>query len=207
MILLYAPTISKKSHLDFMEAINVRHLESKIFSQVFFAACHSSSEFLGLAARTPFFTSIQRYSIGLRSGDYAGHINFVGSEPLFCFFDVCFGSLSCWKTHRNGISSSACYHTKAFKRLQTQQVASILPTILTRGPTAFHEKQPHSIRLRPPCLIVLEVYLLQYCIAVQEVVLRTVYLDLYRTAALFRLTTICCAGVRFVYEFFSLHFK
>ena len=56
-----------------MEAINVRHLESEIFSQVFFAACHSSSEFLGLAARTPFFTSIQKRFIGLRSGDCAGH--------------------------------------------------------------------------------------------------------------------------------------
>ena len=55
-----------------MEAIIVRHLGSEIFSQEFFAACHSSSEFLGLSARTPFFTSIQRCSIGMRSGDCAG---------------------------------------------------------------------------------------------------------------------------------------
>ena len=43
-----------------MEAINVRHVESEILSEVFFATCHSSSEFLGLAARTPCLTSIQR---------------------------------------------------------------------------------------------------------------------------------------------------
>ena len=50
-----------------MDAVNVRHLESEILCQVFVAACHSSSEFLGLAARTPCLTSMQSCSIGLRS--------------------------------------------------------------------------------------------------------------------------------------------
>ena len=42
-----------------MVALKVRHLESEIVFQVFFSACNSSSEVLGLAARTTLFTSIQ----------------------------------------------------------------------------------------------------------------------------------------------------
>ncbi len=70
---------------------------------------HSSSQILSkslrfrgwrLATRT--FSSLQRFSMGLRSGDWLGH-----SRTLMCFFlshsfvalAVCFGSLSCWNTH------------------------------------------------------------------------------------------------------------
>ncbi len=53
-----------------------------------------------LAART--FSSLHRFSMGWRSGDWLGH-----SRTLMCFFlshsfvalAVCFGSLSCWNTH------------------------------------------------------------------------------------------------------------
>ena len=51
-----------------------------------------------LAARS--FSSLHRFSMGFRSGDWLGH-----SRTLICFFlshsfvPVCFGSLSCWKTH------------------------------------------------------------------------------------------------------------
>ncbi len=53
-----------------------------------------------LATRT--FSSLHRFSMGWRSGDWLDH-----SRTLMCFFlshsfvalAVCFGSLSCWKTH------------------------------------------------------------------------------------------------------------
>ncbi len=53
-----------------------------------------------LATRT--FSSLHRFSMGLRSGDWLGH-----SRTLMRFFlshsfvalAVCFGSLSCWNTH------------------------------------------------------------------------------------------------------------
>ncbi len=47
------------------------------------------------------FSSLHRFSMGLRSGDWLGH-----SRTLMCFFLshsfaalLCFGSLSCWNTH------------------------------------------------------------------------------------------------------------
>ncbi len=48
------------------------------------------------------FSSLHRFSMGWRSGDWLGH-----SRSLMCFFlshffvalAVCFGSLSCWNTH------------------------------------------------------------------------------------------------------------
>ena len=48
-------------------------LLSEILSQVFFAYCHSSSEFFDLAAPTLFFESIQGYYIVLSFGDWAAH--------------------------------------------------------------------------------------------------------------------------------------
>ncbi len=63
--------------------------------------CRSSpSHYVFEAART--FSSLHRFSMGLRSGDWLGH-----SKTLMCFFlshsfialAVCFGSLSCWNTH------------------------------------------------------------------------------------------------------------
>ncbi len=53
-----------------------------------------------MATRT--FSSLHRFFMGLRSGDWLGH-----SRILMCFFlshsfvalAMCFGSLSCWNTH------------------------------------------------------------------------------------------------------------
>ncbi len=52
------------------------------------------------------FSSLHRFSVGLKSGDWLGH-----SRTLLCFFlshsfvalAVCFGSLSCWNTHSQPI--------------------------------------------------------------------------------------------------------
>ncbi len=67
-----------------------------------------SLRFLGCLMETRTFSSLHRFSMGLRSGDWLGH-----SRTLMCFFlshsfvalAVCFGSLSCWKTHPRPIFS------------------------------------------------------------------------------------------------------
>ncbi len=61
-----------------------------------------SLRFRGWRLATRTLSSLRRFSMGLRSGDWLGH-----SRTLMCFFlshsfvtlAVCFGSLSCWNTH------------------------------------------------------------------------------------------------------------
>ena len=71
---------------------------------------HSSSEFLGFASEIAFLISPHKFSMGLRSGDWAGHsitsIFFVWNQDVARLL-VCLGSLSCWNAHFGGISSSA----------------------------------------------------------------------------------------------------
>ncbi len=71
---------------------------------------HNSSAFLGFASETAFLMSPHKFSIGLRSGDWAGHsitlILLVWNQDAARLL-MCLGSLSCWNTHFNGISSSA----------------------------------------------------------------------------------------------------
>ncbi len=100
---------------------------------------HSSLQILSKSLRFPgwrlatrTFSSLHRFSMGWRSGDWLGH-----SRTLMCFLlshsfvalAVCFGSLSCWTTH---------------------------PSV----PLA--EKHPQSIMFPPPCLMVGMVFLGSY---------------------------------------------
>ena len=70
--------------------VNISNVGKKSFR---FQSCR-------LATRS--FSSLHRFLMGFRSGDWLGH-----SRTLMCFFlshsfvalAVCFGSLSCWKTH------------------------------------------------------------------------------------------------------------
>uniref|UniRef100_A0A4W5MQY3 Leishmanolysin-like peptidase n=1 Tax=Hucho hucho TaxID=62062 RepID=A0A4W5MQY3_9TELE len=58
--------------------------------------------FVGLHARTRFFSSAHTFSIGLRSGLCDGHSNTLTLLSLSHFattLEVCLGSLSIWKTH------------------------------------------------------------------------------------------------------------
>ncbi len=69
-----------------------------LLSQILF----KSLQFRSWSLATWTFSSLRRFSVGLRSGDWLGH-----SKTLMCFFlshsivalAVCFGSLSCWNTH------------------------------------------------------------------------------------------------------------
>ena len=63
----------------------------------------------GCRLATRSFSSLHRFSMGFRSGDWLGH-----SRTFICFFfshsfvalAICFGSLSCWKTHPQPIFSA-----------------------------------------------------------------------------------------------------
>ncbi len=104
-----------------------------------------------LATRT--FSSLHRFSMGLRSGDWLGH-----SRTLMCFFlshsfvalAVCFGSLSCWNTHQRPIFNALALtvHGPVHRPFDAVQLSCPL-----------NRKTPQSIMFPPPCLTVGMVFL------------------------------------------------
>ncbi len=78
------------------------HISGGILSHSSLQILSKSLRFRGWRLATRTFSSLHRFSMGLRSGDWLGH-----SRTLMCFFwshsfvalAVCFGSLSCWNTH------------------------------------------------------------------------------------------------------------
>ncbi|CDQ82202.1 unnamed protein product, partial [Oncorhynchus mykiss] len=100
------------------------------------------------------FSSLQRFSIGFRSGDWLGH-----SRTLRCFLRshslvalaVCFGSLSCWKTQPRPIFNAL---TEG-RRLLAKISRYIHPPLNTCSrPVPFAEKHPQRMMFPPPCFTV-----------------------------------------------------
>src|SRR3979490_58529 len=87
-----------------MLSISFWHVSGSISVHSFATLSHKSCTPLGgmsycwsLALRC-----CQRCSMGFRSGDWAGHfmgMMLLSENHLSAFFEVCFGSLSCWKYH------------------------------------------------------------------------------------------------------------
>ncbi len=109
--------------------------------------------FWGCRWATQTFNSLQRFSMGLRSGDWLGH-----SRTLKCFLRshsfvaraVCLGSLSCWKTQ-------PCFIFNALadgRRFSLKISRYILSFTLISRPGPFAEKQPQSMMFPPPCFTV-----------------------------------------------------
>ncbi|KAG9463069.1 hypothetical protein GDO78_022510 [Eleutherodactylus coqui] len=77
------------------------HMSERILVHFSLQIISKSLRFRGCRLATLIFSSLHKFSMGLRSGDWLGH-----SMTLMCFFlihsfvalAVCFGSLSCWKT-------------------------------------------------------------------------------------------------------------
>ncbi len=114
--------------------------------------CHSSLQILSSSVRldgkrwwTAIFRSLQRCSIGFKSGLWLGHSRTV-TELLwshsFVILAVCLGSLS-WALWRR-FSSRIFLYLAAF----------IFPSIATSRPVPAAEKHPHSMMLPPPCFTV-----------------------------------------------------
>ena len=107
--------------------------------------------------------------MGFRSGDWLGH-----SRTLICFFlshsfvalAICFGSLSCWKTHPRPIFSALTEGRRLSPKISRYMAPFILPSVSRPVPLA--EKHPQSIRFPPPCFTVGMVFLGLYSILVSS---------------------------------------
>ncbi|KAK6291199.1 hypothetical protein J4Q44_G00383970 [Coregonus suidteri] len=108
------------------------------------------------------FSSLQRCSIGFRSGDWLGH-----SRTLRCFLRshslvdlaVCFGSLSCWKTQPRPIINALTEGRRLLAKISRYMAPSILPSIRCSRPVPFAEKHPQRMMFPPPCFTVGMVFL------------------------------------------------
>ncbi len=98
---------SKRSDDSCSWAPGLHTISGGILSHSSLQILSKSLRFRGWRLATRTFSSLHRFSMGLRSGDYLGH-----SRTLMCFFlshyfvalAVCFGWLSCWNTHPLPIS-------------------------------------------------------------------------------------------------------
>ena len=71
----------------------------------------------------------------------------------FCVdFEVCFGSLSCWKVQPRPILSLLEGAVRFSFNICWYLMESMIPCILTRCPGPLEEKQPHNIKDPPPYL-------------------------------------------------------
>ena len=108
------------------------------------------------------FSSLHRFSMGLRSGDWLVH-----SMTLMCFFlshsliplSICFGSLSCWKTHPRPISNVVAERRRLSPKISLYMAPSILISMRWSRPVPLAEKTPQSLMFPPPCLTVGMVFL------------------------------------------------
>lgn len=125
------------------------HSSTQIFSR--------SVRFLGCRRETRSLSSLQRFSIGFRSGDWLGHastlICFLRSHSLV-FLAVCFGSLSCWKTQPRPIFNALTEGRTLFPKISQYTPPVILSLMQCTRPVPCAEKHPQSMMLPPPCFTV-----------------------------------------------------
>ena len=108
------------------------------------------------------WSSLHRFSMGFRSGEWLGH-----SRTLICFFlshsfvalAVCLGSLSCWKTHPRPIFSTLTEGRRLSPKISQYMAPFFLCSIRWSRPVPLAEKHPQSIRFPPPCFTVGMVFL------------------------------------------------
>ncbi len=113
--------------------------------------------FWGCRWATRTFNSLQRFSMGLRSGDWLGH-----SRTLKCFLRshsfvaraVCLGSLSCWKTQPRFIFNALADGRRFSLKISRYMAPFILSFTQISRPSPFAEKQPQSMVFPPPCFTV-----------------------------------------------------
>ncbi len=114
---------------------------------------HSRSfRFWGCRWATRCFSSLQRCSIGFRSGDWLGH-----SRTLKCFLwshslvalAVCLGSLSCWKTQPRPIFNALTERRRLLAKISRYMAPFILPSIRCSRPVLFAEKHPKAWCFHP----------------------------------------------------------
>ena len=83
------------------------------------------------------------FDIGFKSGDWDGHCKtlILFSQNHFCVdFEVCLGSLSCWKVHLWPSLSFLAEATRFLAKMSWYLVEFITPLVLTRAPGATGSK-------------------------------------------------------------------
>ena len=121
-----------------------------------------SLRFRGCCSATRSFSSLHRFLMGFRSGDWLGHY-----RTLICFFlshsfvalAVCFGSLGCGWVFQNDIFSTLTEGRRLSPKVSWYMAPFILPSIRWSRPVPLAEKHLQSIRFPPPCLTVGMVFL------------------------------------------------
>ncbi len=113
--------------------------------------------FWGCRWATRTFNSLQRFSMGLRSGDWLGHtrtLKYFLRSPSFVARVVCLGSLSCWKTQPRFIFNALADGRRFSLKISRYMAPFILSFTQISRPGPFAEKQPQSMMFPPPCFTV-----------------------------------------------------
>ncbi len=111
--------------------------------------------FWGCRWATRTFNSLQRFSMGLRSGDWLGH-----SRTLKCFLRshsfvaraVCLGSLSCWNTQPRFIFNALADGRRFSLKISRYMAPFILSFTQISRPGPFAEKQAPKHDVSTPML-------------------------------------------------------
>ncbi len=111
--------------------------------------------FWGCRWATRTFNSLQRFSMGLRSGDWLGH-----SRTLKCFLRshsfvaqaVCLGSLSCWKTQPRFIFNALADGRRFSLKISRYMAPFILSFTQISRPGSFAEKTAPKHDVSTPML-------------------------------------------------------
>ncbi|XP_075931719.1 gamma-aminobutyric acid receptor-associated protein-like 2 isoform X2 [Anarhichas minor] len=114
------------------------------------------SGWMGSVGAQPIFRSLQRCSIGFKSGLWLGHsrtFTELSRSHSFVILAVCLGSLSCWKMNLHPSLRSRALWSRFSSRMSLYIAAFIFPSILTSLPVPATEEHPHSMML-PPCFTV-----------------------------------------------------
>ena len=125
---------------------------------------HSSLQHLSSSIRldgkrrcTAIFRSLQRCSIGFKSGLWLGHSSTFTELSWSHSFDilpVSLGPLSCWKMNRHPSLRSRALWSRFSSRMSLYIAVFIFLYILTSLPVPATKKHPHSMMLPPPCFTV-----------------------------------------------------
>ncbi len=113
--------------------------------------------FWGCRWATRTFNSLQRFSMGLRSGDWLGHtrtLKYFLRSPSFVARAVCLGSLSCWKTQPRFIFNALADGRRFSLKISRYMAPFILSFTQISRPGPFAEKQPQSMMFPPLCFTV-----------------------------------------------------
>ncbi len=139
------------------DATSLAHLFLGSFSHSSLQDLSSSIRLDGERRCTAIFRSLQRCSIGFKSGLWLGHsrtFTELSCSHSFVILAVCLASLPYWKVNLRPSLRSRALWSRFSSRMSLYIAAFIFPSILTSLPVPAAEKHPHSMMLPPPCFTV-----------------------------------------------------